>query len=93
MLQKVLPGNTPQYLCQMKSDLHKTFRVLQDWSPELINNVRACACARMHIGFLVGRKAVKVAQGECSHGVVAVHERKVGANGGYRQVLTYLSYD
>ncbi len=40
MSPKVLPGNTPQYLSQMKSDLQKTFSVLQDWSPELINNVR-----------------------------------------------------
>ena len=30
------------------SDLHETFRVFQDWSPELINNVHGHAHARMH---------------------------------------------
>ena len=37
--------NKPSYFRQMKSDLHETFSVLQDWSPELINNV----CARAHV--------------------------------------------
>ena len=37
-LTKVLLGYAPQYLSQMKSDLHKTFSVFQDRS-ELIDNV------------------------------------------------------
>ena len=45
---KVLPGNTPQYLSQMKSDLHKIFSIPKDWSPELIKSVRAHAHARVH---------------------------------------------
>ena len=48
MSPNVLLGNTPQFLSQMKSDLHKIFIVLEDWSPELINNVRAYARARVH---------------------------------------------
>ncbi len=48
MSPKVLPGNTPQYLSQLKSDLHETFSILQDWSPELVNNVRARAHATAH---------------------------------------------
>ena len=32
----VLPGNTPQYLCQIKSEPHKIVSVCQDWFPELI---------------------------------------------------------
>ena len=48
VLPKVLPDNTPQYLSQMKSDLHEIFSVLEDWSPELIKSVCACACACMH---------------------------------------------
>jgi hypothetical protein len=31
--------NIPSYLSQIKSDLHKTFSVCQDCSPELIKNV------------------------------------------------------
>ena len=31
--------NTPQYLIQIKSDLHKTCSIFQDWSPELINPI------------------------------------------------------
>ena len=48
VLLKVLPGNTTQYLSQMKSDLHKTFSKCQDWSTELITNIRwnACACVQ-----------------------------------------------
>ena len=38
----------PQYLSQMKSDLHEIFSVLKDWSPELIKSVRARARARVH---------------------------------------------
>ena len=48
VLPKVLPGNTPQYLSQMKSDLHEIFSVPKDWSLELIKSVRARAPARMH---------------------------------------------
>ena len=32
----------------MKSDLHETFSVFHDWSPELINNVHVHARARVH---------------------------------------------
>ncbi len=46
--QKVLADNTPQYLSQMKSDIHETFSVLQDWSPELFINVHESACVGMH---------------------------------------------
>ena len=31
--------NMPSYLSQMKSYLHKTFSVCQNWSPELLNSV------------------------------------------------------
>ena len=48
MSPKVLPGNTPQYLSQMKSDLHEIFSMLKDWSPELIKSVRVRACAHVH---------------------------------------------
>ncbi len=48
MSNSVLPGNTPLYLCQMRSDLHKTFSVCQDWSPELIINVHGHAQACMY---------------------------------------------
>ncbi len=48
LLPKVLPGNTPQYLSQIKSDLPKTFSILQVWSPALINNVRMCPHVRVH---------------------------------------------
>ena len=41
-------GNTPLYLNQMKSDLHKTFSIISGWSPKLVNNVCGCACARVH---------------------------------------------
>ena len=37
-----------QYLSQMKWDLQETFKVCQDLSPELIKNVCAHACVRMH---------------------------------------------
>ena len=39
---------TPQFLSQMKSDLHEIFSVLQDWSPEWIHNVCAHARASVH---------------------------------------------
>ena len=41
-------GNFPQYLSHMKSDLHETFSVFSDWSPELIDNVplHANACVQ-----------------------------------------------
>ena len=32
MTLKVLPGNTPQYLSQMKSDLHEIFSECKHWS-------------------------------------------------------------
>ena len=32
-------GNTPQYLSQLKSDLHKMFSIFSDWSPDLIYDV------------------------------------------------------
>ena len=32
----------------MKPDLHKTFNIFQDWSPEMINNVCGGACAHVH---------------------------------------------
>ena len=41
------PGNTSKFLCQIKSDLHETFSICQDWSPELINNV--CGPAYTHV--------------------------------------------
>ena len=44
----VLMGNTPQFVIQMKSGLHKTFSIFQDWSPELINDVHVPACACVH---------------------------------------------
>ena len=36
------------YIRQMKSDLHKIFSILKDWSPELIKSVCARAGARVH---------------------------------------------
>ena len=60
---KVLPDNTPQYLGQMMSDLHKNFSKCKYWSPRLIKNVvgpaqRTCtynvytrthtSCANLH---------------------------------------------
>ena len=45
---KLLPDNTPQYLSQMESDLHKTFSPYQDWSPGLIHDVRACVPLCVH---------------------------------------------
>ena len=38
----------PSYFSQMKSDIHETFSICQDYSPELINNVPGCACACVH---------------------------------------------
>ena len=38
----------PSYFSQMKSDIHETFSICQDWSPELINNVHGCATAFVH---------------------------------------------
>ncbi len=49
LLQKVLLGNTPQYLSQMKSDLHEILSILQNWSPELIIIICARARARAHM--------------------------------------------
>ncbi len=46
----------PQFFSQMKSDLHETFSVLQDWSPELINNVCARAHASMHAEVMLKTK-------------------------------------
>ena len=46
----------------MKSDLHETFRVCQDWSPELIDNVRwlACMCVHaQHVEICTQLRAVK----------------------------------
>ena len=40
-------GNTPKNLSKIKSELHETFLVCQDCSPELINHV--CACAGEHL--------------------------------------------
>ena len=37
----VLPGNTPQYLSQMKSDLHKTSRISSWASPKVIKHFKA----------------------------------------------------
>ena len=36
------------YLNQMKSDLHETFSICQDWSPELIIIICWHAHTRMH---------------------------------------------
>ena len=44
----VLPGHTHQYLIQIKSELHETFRISSWWSPELIYNVCVRASARVH---------------------------------------------
>ena len=44
----VLPGNTPQFLSQMKSDLHEIFSILKDWSPELIKSVHVRARVHVH---------------------------------------------
>ena len=40
--------NKHSYLSQMKSDLHKTFSICQDWSTVLINNVHGGAHACVH---------------------------------------------
>ena len=40
--------DTPQYISQMKFDLHKTFSICQDWSSELISNVCWHVLAHMH---------------------------------------------
>ena len=48
----VLPGNTPQYLIQMKSEPNKTINVFSDWSPKLINNVCLNACVHVHTQFM-----------------------------------------
>ena len=40
--------DTPQNLTQMMSELHETFSVFQDLSPELINNVHICACLSVY---------------------------------------------
>ena len=36
----VLPGNIPEYLSQMKSDLHETFRISSWGSPKMIQHVK-----------------------------------------------------
>ena len=36
----VLPGNTPQYLIQIKSELHETFRISSLGSPKMIQYVK-----------------------------------------------------
>ena len=43
-----LPKCRSIYLSQIQSDLHETFSIFQDRSPELTNNVRGCASARVH---------------------------------------------
>ena len=48
LLPKVLPGNTHQYLSQIKSKLHETFRISSWGSPVLIINICAHAHARTH---------------------------------------------
>ena len=48
LLPKVSVGNTSQYLSQMRYDIHKTFSIFADWSPDLINNVCLHTCARKH---------------------------------------------
>ena len=40
---------TPQFLSQMKSDLHEIFSVLQDWSPEWIHNLLSGFIMRMQV--------------------------------------------
>ena len=40
--------DTPQYLSQVKWDLHKTTSIFQDWSPKWINNVCGHAHAHLH---------------------------------------------
>ena len=42
------------YLRQMKSDLHKTFSIFQDWSPKLINNV----CESLHTTWAMGHTTI-----------------------------------
>ena len=37
----------------MKSDLHETFRICQDWSPQLINIVRGHAHACVHAQHMI----------------------------------------
>ena len=44
----VLTGHTPQYLKKIRSDLHETFSVCEDWFPKLIINVCWHARARLH---------------------------------------------
>ena len=39
----------PQYLGQLKSDLHKIVIKCKNWSPQLINNVFGAAHANMHV--------------------------------------------
>ena len=48
MLLEVLLGNTLQYLSKIKSDLHETFRICHDWSPEIIINICGHAWAHIH---------------------------------------------
>ena len=40
LLPKVLPGNTPQYLSQIKSELHETFRISFWGYPKMIQHVK-----------------------------------------------------
>ena len=38
--RKCYRGNTPQYLSQMKLDLHEIFRIILLWSVKMIYNVK-----------------------------------------------------
>ena len=38
--RKCYRGNTPQYLSQMKSDLHKIFRIILLWSVKMIYDIK-----------------------------------------------------
>ena len=39
LLLKEVPGNTPQYISQIKSKLHETFSICLDYSSKLIINI------------------------------------------------------
>jgi hypothetical protein len=58
----VLTGHTPQYLKKIRSDLHETFSVCEDWFPKLIINVcwHACMCVHaQHVETCTQLRAVK----------------------------------
>ena len=40
LLRFCYQGNTPQYLSQMKSELHETFRICSWGSPEMVQHVK-----------------------------------------------------